>query len=354
MNIDLVATVIALLTFFSISAIMALSLNLEYGLAGIPNFGKALFVSIGAYTAGITYTRLLPLLAGQPIIDPCGDTLPTALALRTGIVRDFPAVAFLNLMLTLIIAVGVGGVVGYLVSYTALRVKEEWYLGLVLLVGSEVIRTIVRGYDPLICGINGLSGVSQPFSSIGNPTLSAACFAAFVTLFAVAVYFYSERLVRSPFGRLLKAVRENDNVALSLGKRVPRIRAQVMFIGSALAAIAGVLFAVNLGYVSTNDYAVNFTLDIWVMVVLGGVGNNRGVLLGALIVTVLNRVTGILSIWLNTQGGQFEFNYVRYIVFALILLWVLRFRRQGLLPEQSKTTVAHDELNDIDGLSVQP
>jgi branched-chain amino acid transport system permease protein len=98
--------------------------------------------------------------------------------------------------------------------------------------------------------------------------------------------------------------------------------------------------------VSTNDYAINFTLDIWVMVVLGGVGNNRGALLGALIVTVLNRLTAILSIWLNAQGSQLEFNYVRYIVFALILLWVLRFRRQGLLPEQSKTTVAHDELND--------
>ena len=61
MNVDLLATGIALLTFFSISAIMALSLNLEYGLAGIPNFGKALFVSIGAYTAGVTYTHLLPV-----------------------------------------------------------------------------------------------------------------------------------------------------------------------------------------------------------------------------------------------------------------------------------------------------
>jgi branched-chain amino acid transport system permease protein len=140
-------------------------------------------------------------------------------------------------------------------------------------------------------------------------------------------------------------MRENDRVAQSLGKRVQRLRAQVMFIGSALAALAGVLFATNLGYVSTNDYGVGFTLDIWVMVVLGGVGNNRGALLGAFIVTVLNRATAILSIWANAQGSRLEFNYVRYIVFALILLWALRFRRQGLLPEQSQTTVAHDELS---------
>jgi branched-chain amino acid transport system permease protein len=81
------------------------------------------------------------------------------------------------------------------------------------------------------------------------------------------------------------------------------------------------------------------------MVVLGGLGNNRGALLGAFIVTVLNRVTAILSIWGNAQGSRIEFNYIRYIVFALILLWVLRYRRQGLLPEQARTTVAHDELN---------
>jgi len=344
MNFDLVATIIALLTFFGIAAIMALSLNLEYGLAGIPNFGKALFVSIGAYTAGITYTRLLPLLAGKAFIDPCGDTLPQALALRTGIIQSSPGIAFVNLALTILIAALIGGVAGFLTSYIALRVKEEWYLGLVLLVGSEVIRIVVRGYDPIICGINGLSGLLQPFGSISNPTLASTGFAALVVVIALAVYIYAERLVRSPYGRLLKAMRENDHVVLGLGKHVPRLRAQVMFIGSMLAALAGVLFAVNLGFVSTNDYGVSFTLDVWVMVVLGGVGNNRGALFGALVVTILNRVTAILSIWLNSAGSRLEFNYARYIVFALILLWVLRYRRQGLLPERAETTVAHDEL----------
>ncbi|MCC7450200.1 MAG: branched-chain amino acid ABC transporter permease [Anaerolineae bacterium] len=344
MNFDLVATIITLLTFFGIAAIMALSLNLEYGLAGIPNFGKALFVSIGAYTAGITYTRLLPLLAGKEFIDPCGDTLPQALALRTGIIQNWPGIAFVNLALTILIAALIGGVAGFLTSYIALRVKEEWYLGLVLLVGSEVIRIIVRGYDPIICGINGLSGLTQPFGFISNPTLASAGFAVLVVIIALLVYIYVERLVRSPYGRLLKAMRENDRVVLGLGKHVPRLRAQVMFIGSMLAALAGVLFAVNLGFVSTNDYGVSFTLDVWVMVVLGGVGNNRGALFGALVVTILNRVTAILSIWMNASGSPFEFNYVRYIVFALILLWVLRYRRQGLLPEHAETTVAHDEL----------
>ncbi len=345
MSIDLLATALTVITIFSISSIMALSLNLEYGLAGIPNFGKALFVSIGAYAAGITYTHLLPALAGQPIIDPCGSNLAQALQLRIAAVQRFPGIAIVNFGLTLLIAAFVGGVAGFLTSYAARRVKEEWYLGLLLLVGSEVVRTIVQGYNPVICGINGLSGVVQPFSAIQNPTVASACFAILSMAIALVVYIFCGRLVHSPFGRLLKALRENERVTLGLGKQTSRLRAQVMFIGSAIAAIAGVLFAVNSGFVSTNDYGVGFTLDIWVMVVLGGIGNNRGAVFGALVVTVLNRATALLSIWGNSTGSRFEFNYMRYIVFALILLWILRFRRQGLFPERSETTIAHEELS---------
>lgn len=342
MNIDYLATAIALATFFGISALMALSLNLEYGVAGVPNFGQALFVSIGAYTAGVTYTRLLPLLAGRAPIYPCGATLAQALQLRASLIGGISAAGLLNLAITLLVALVVGGLAGYLAAYPALRVKEEWYLALVLLVGSEVVRIVVRGYEPIICAQNGLAGIAQPFVGLPSPTLASAAFAALVLALAAVVYVFCERLVRSPYGRLLKAVRENDRVALSLGKRVPRIRAQVMLIGSAIAALAGVLFALNLGFVNTNDYAVGLTLDVWVMVVLGGVGNNRGALLGALVVTLLNRATAIAAIWLNSLGGRFEFNYVRYILFALILLLMLRYRRQGLLPERTRTTTAHD------------
>jgi branched-chain amino acid transport system permease protein len=344
MNIDLLATAIALLTFFGIAALMALSLNLEYGIAGIPNFGQALFVSIGAYTAGWTYTRLLPLLAGKAALPPCGSTLGQALQMRSVIMRDLPTIGLTNFAITLVIAVVIGGVAGYFASYPALRLREEWYLGLVLLVGSEIVRIIVRGYEPLICGNNGLSGIAQPFHWLRNSTLSSALFALLVLSMAALVYLYCERLTRSPYGRLLKAVRENDEVAASLGKDVARIRGQVMFIGSAIAALAGVFFVVNSGYASANDYTVGLTLDMWVMVVLGGLGNNRGALLGALLVTILDRVTAITAIQLNMLGFKWEFNYVRYILFGVILLLMLRYRSQGLLPEPSRTTQAHEAL----------
>ena len=346
MHIDILATTIAILTFFGISAIMAISLNLEYGLAGIPNFGQALFVSLGAYTAGMTYTRLLPRLAGMDAVYPCGMEMGQALQLRSEIMRSVPLIGGANFLLTLVIAGVIGGIIGWLASYPALRLKKEWYLALVLLVGAEIVRILVRGYEPVICGANGLSGIAQPFVFIKDPTVKSALFAGLCLLLAGAAYFYAERLTRSPYGRLLKAIRENEGVTASLGKNVARIRAQVMFIGSALAAVAGVLFVVNVGFASTNDYVVALTLDVWVMVVLGGLGNHRGALLGALIVTILDRVTSIVAIQLGMMGSQFEFNYVRYILFGIILLIMLRYRPQGLLPESARTTRAREALAD--------
>jgi branched-chain amino acid transport system permease protein len=342
MSFDLFATLVALLTFFGISALMALSLNLEYGIAGVPNFGQALFVSIGAYTAGWSYTRLLPWLAGREAIHPCGASLGQALQLRSEMMRTLPGEALLNFALTLLLAMLIGGVAGYLAAYPALRLRDEWHLGLVLLVASEIGRIVVRGYEPIICGNNGLAGIAQPFHWLGDKRLASLAFAALVLLCTAACYLYCQQLVRSPFGRLLKALRENDQVALGLGKPVARIRGQVMVIGSAIAALAGVFFVVNIGYASANDYVVGLTLDVWVMVVLGGLGNPRGALLGALLITIVDRITAVTAIQLNMLGMRLEFNYVRYILFALILLLILRYRPQGLWPEPVRTTDAHE------------
>jgi len=339
-SLDPVATLLSLLTTFGITAMIALSLNLEYGLGGVPNFGKALFVSIGAYTAGVTYTRLLPLLAGQEAIYPCGANLGQALQLRTEIVRALPIVGLTNFLVTLLIAAALGGLVGYLAAYPALRLKEEWFLGLVLLAGSEVVRIIVRGTEPIICAHNGLSGISQPFLWLPTPLLRTAAFTGLTLLTAGLCFWFTQRLARSPYGRMLKATRENSDVASGLGKPVARTRASVMVVGSAMAAVAGVFFVTNVGFASTNDYVVGLTLDIWVMIVLGGLGNMRGALLGAAVITVLDRATAIAAIQLDMLGSQFEFNYIRYILFALILLVMLRYRRQGLLPEPLDTTGA--------------
>ena len=177
-NIDIGATAISILTLFGIYSLMSISLNLEYGVAGLPNFGKALFISIGAYTAGITYTRLLPLLAGVEAIHPCGPTMGGALQLRSEIMASQPIAGFINFGLTLLFAAVIAGAVGFAVSYVTLRLKEEWFLALVLLVGGETVRILVRGADDFICSHNGISGVAQPFFFVRRSALTRPAFYA--------------------------------------------------------------------------------------------------------------------------------------------------------------------------------
>ncbi len=348
-NIDIGATAVAVLTLFGIYALMAISLNLEYGVAGVPNFGQALFVSIGAYVAGVTYTRLLPLLAGEGVIHPCRATMGQALQLRSEIMAAQPVAGFINLAITFIVAALLAGLVGFAVSYVTLRLKEEWFLALVLLVGGEIIRIVVRGADDLICSHNGISGVAQPFYFLDDPRASSVLFMLLALVLAAIAYFYSQRLVHSPFGRMLKGLRENEDVTRGLGKGISLARAQIMLIGSMIAAVGGVLFALNTGFVNTNDYVVTLTLDIWVMVVLGGVGNNRGALLGALLIAIMDRITQIAAIVLNMSGSPIEFNYARFILFGVILLLMLRYRPGGLLPESRLTTDAHEILRRVQG-----
>jgi branched-chain amino acid transport system permease protein len=292
---------------------------------------------------GITYTRLLPILAGREFIHPCGTTLANAVQMRSDIIRSMPVISLVNFSITVIIAAIISGIVGFVFSYLVLRLKEEWFLALVLLVGGEIVRIFVRGYTPLICANNGISGVAQPLAWIGGRPASIA-FMILVLVIAFLAYLYSERLIRSPYGRLLKAIRENETIAQTLGKDVAKTKAEVMFIGSVIAAISGVLFAVNLGFVNTNDYVVTLTLDVWVMVVLGGLGNPKGALLGAFVISVLDRFTAIAAIQMNMAGINIEFNYVRFILFAVILLAMMRYRPQGILPEPNYTTEAHDNL----------
>ena len=348
-NIDIVATAIAILTLFGIYSLMAISLNLEYGVAGVPNFGQALFVSIGAYVTGITYTRVLPLLAGLDNVHPCGPTMGQALQLRSEIMATQPVAGFINLGLTLVIAAVISGAVGFAVSYVTLRLKEEWFLALVLLVAGETVRIVVRGADDFICSHNGISGVAQPFYFMEDVRSSALMFMLLCLALALAAYVYSQRLTHSPFGRMLKGLRENEEVTRGLGKGISLARAQIMLIGSAIAAVGGVLFTLNTGFANTNDYVVTLTLDIWVMVVLGGIGNNRGALLGAALIAILDRFTQVGAIALNMSGSQIEFNYVRFIAFGIILLLMLRYRPEGLLPESRLTTRAHDVLRQRQG-----
>jgi branched-chain amino acid transport system permease protein len=336
---DLLFLFTSIATIFGIYAILAVSLNLELGYAGQPNLGKVFFFSIGAYVAGILVANIVSALAGWS-----GEMFgaPAARA------RFEYATANPGIMLGLFIsalALGslAGGAFGYLASLPALRLRGD-FLAITLIAVGEVSRVFVHAYEPLAGGAIGILGVPNPFawvSGLGLPVTSQRlAYTAVVMGIAGVSFLYAERLTNAPFGRLLKAVRDDELVADVLGKRTRRVKGTVLVIGSAMAAAAGVLYAFHAQSIVAGDYIPQVTFLILAMVLLGGVANNRGALLGALVLTLVDRFTQppILAIAGIFWTLPIDLNYLRYIGIGLLLVLIMIFRPNGLIPEQPVRT----------------
>lgn len=348
MAFDLVNFVEVFVSVYGIFAIMAISLNLEYGYGGQPNFGQVLFYGLGAFSAGIVSATLLPWLAGMSVGDICSSNALTA---REVIASTNPLVSLSSWWIALIVAMAVAALFGYIASYPAIRVKEEWYLSMILLVAAEIFRTLVRNTPQFGCGFNGLPGISNPFAWIGNfihsslsVPISTGVYALVILLIALACYFIAQKLSNSPFGRLLKSVRDDKVAAEALGKDVNKIRIQVMVIGSAMAGLAGALYVFYIGVAISEDYISAVTFSVWVMMVLGGIANNKGILIGTAILIGIQRGTQFLGISLQTAFPGLNANllsYASYLFQATLLIVLIIYRPKGVLPEGRIETKAY-------------
>jgi len=159
---------------------------------------------------------------------------------------------------------------------------------------------------------------------------------------ALGVFLLMERLSNTPFGRMLKSVRDDELVANVLGKRTPLVKAQILAVGSGVAAIAGVLWGFWYQTVAADDFIPQTTFLVVAMVLLGGAGNHRGALLGAIVMTVLDHVTrpSFYAILGFEVRLPFDINYLRYILIGMLIVLILRFRPEGLLPEKPVRTPA--------------
>jgi len=337
--VNIISLVITFTSFFGIYAILSISLNLEYGYGGQPNFGKVAFFAIGAFVAGVMASRVLPLISGMSVTDPLG---PQGVEIRIAISSTRPIETTVTFIMTLVLAMIVGGFSGYIFSYPALRIREEWFLAMVLLVSGEIVRIIVRSYPPIVGGYQGLAGISNPFRWVGDATKASLMYAGLILTVALSVYVLADRLVNSPFGRLLKSVRDDPIASMSLGKNVQLVRAQVLTLGSALAALAGALYAHHIGFITPDDFIPIRTFDIWVMMVLGGMANNRGAVVGAAVMTAIDRATAMMAVELGTYSTFIEFNYVRYVFVGILMITILMHRQKGLLPERPVRTPAYE------------
>ncbi len=337
-GVNIIRFMIDLMIAFALYLVVSLSLNLEAGFAGVPNFGKVMFVAAGAVVAGSLSGRLAAFILG---VNTHGNYNGFIAQIITQLDSSLSGNAVLSieiLLLGVLLAAAIGASLGFLTSYPAIRLRED-YLGMLLLASAQLFQIFLGGYEPLIGGTQGIE-VPNLFGWAGNGIeVRDVVVLGFLALFAGLVYFYAERVARSPLGRTLRAVRDNEVAARALGKDDVAIRRNVIIIASAISAMAGALLTFYVGAVNAESWTrITWTFWIWVMLIIGGAANNAGVALGAFSFTFLFKVVDQVKFYF--QGSiPFDVNWLEYLMFASLLILILAFRPGGILPEKSSVTL---------------
>ena len=277
----------------AIYAIFALSLNVEVGYTGLFNFGHVAFFAIGAYTSALL------TLAGVPFV----WSLPAALAMA--------------------------GLCGFLLSIPALKLQGD-YFGIATLGFGEILRMIVNNEVWLTKGPMGLPGIPRPelfgivFDSLPRYLVLSSGFA--LLTFAVLGF-----VVLSPFGRALKAVRDDETAAEILGKNAYRFKIKSFAIGSVFAGLAGVLWAHYTTFIGPGDFTLTETILVLLIVVMGGKGTFLGPVVGAVVLIVFQESVRFLRLppeWTRLLGPM------QQMIFGLLLVVLMVFRPEGIIREK--------------------
>ena len=339
----LLAYLVSFAVMAGIFAVIALGLNVQWGYTGLFNIGIAGFVAVGAFTSALFTTAM-----------PSG---PLALYAQQAFGLQAP-------FLVGVLAAGcVAGVVAYLVGLPTLRLRDD-YLAIATIGIAEVIRLIFQNERWLANGPQPLRGIPSPLYCLVEdppcrwlPSAAQAWFAPLqpqeyplvylvvVSVLLALVYGAIERLIRSPWGRVLRAIREEETSAAMSGKNVSSFKMQALVVGAVIMGIGGSLYAHYLVAIDYSHFTPLYaTFLIWVMLMLGGSGNNRGAVVGAFLIWAVWTGSAFLTDALNPVLATLSPNlparapYLRYLLIAVLLQAVLWWRPQGLLGEARRVS----------------
>ena len=291
--------------FASIYALLSLGLNLQWGYTGLFNVGIAGFYAIGAYTSALLTTPPSPQHLG-------GLNLPIP-------------VGMLGALLT-------SGLLAYLVGRPTLRLRED-YLAIATVSIAETLRLVLKNEAWLTNGVQGLRDIPRPFQQTFGASYDLL-YLLLLLLIVAGVYLASERLIRSPWGRVLKAIREDEDVAASVGKNVFRFKMQALLLGAMLMGLGGSLYAHYVKFISPDTFnPLMGTFLVWIMLMAGGSGNNRGAVVGATVIWGLWSLSDVLTNRLPSPLDT-RASYLRVMLIGFVLQGLLLKRPQGLVPEK--------------------
>ncbi|MEB2837080.1 MAG: branched-chain amino acid ABC transporter permease [Desulfurococcales archaeon] len=355
-----------LITLFSFITV-AISLNLEAGFTGIPNFGKHVFVFVGAFAAqGIgvriaawIYEKVEPQ-AAQQALEHLRSMVPGATwKSLVGAAADVDAnrivvnnylrpffvshvgLEALLVVLLLVVTVALALFFGLIASYAALRLKED-YLAILLLSFAELMVMVLFYQSQSLNGGNqglwAITFTSDPvkFALIGSGAL------AFIS------YLYAERLANSPMGRAMRAVRDDDVAASVFGRDIAVIRLKVILVSSVLAGLAGFFFIQNAALSTSMTFnRVIWTFLPWAMIILGGMANNLGAVVGAIVFLIGKRLFEYYQIPISNAlhlGSSIVSALLPNIFIGIFIIVILYALPQGILPEKPSKTVKFEEI----------
>jgi len=301
----LIAYVIFFLSLAGVYALLALGLNVQWGYTGMLNIGIAAFFAIGAYTSAI--------LTSPATAVPGGFGLPIP-------------VGMISAML-------VAGVLALFIGLITLNLRTD-YLAIASIGIAEIVRLVLKNEEWLTNGVRGMSGIPKPFSGL-VPGADALFFLGTVVVLVLVVYWANQQAYRSPWGRVLRAIREKEIAASAMGKYTLVFRLQAFVYGSCIMGLAGAVYAHFIGFISPEAFDPLFaTFLVWVMLIAGGSGNNRGAVLGAVAIWTVWSLTEFLTTRVVTEHFSLsQLAAMRVFMIGLLLQIILLLRPQGILPE---------------------
>jgi ABC-type branched-subunit amino acid transport system ATPase component/ABC-type branched-subunit amino acid transport system permease subunit len=301
---------IGLATTGVIFSVIALALNVRWGWAGEFDIALFAFVAIGAYVYSVI------TLPKSNLPPPGGYILGLQWPFIFGVIA----------------AVVISGLLSAVAGAVALRKLRDDYFGITTLAIALILSLVIGEYTPLFDGYEGLYGMPQPLSSVGRFGPDGGNYLAICIVALVLAYVVLERLGKSPFGRTVRSVREDDVASAAFGRNVYLVKLKAYVLGGCVAGLGGALLAAYITAFNPYGWTPQETFLIYAALFIGGTGNSLGVIIGAFFVEVgVQEVTRYIpQLGNNASSGD----AMRLIVIGLLIVAILWWRPQGILPER--------------------
>ncbi len=296
------------ITVAAILSIATLGLNLQWGVSGQFNAGVVGFLAVGGYSLAI-----LTMPASRDLLVRLNA--PFALGIAGALV--------------------ISGVVALLVGMATLRLRSD-YLAIATFGIASSIQVLANNLEPLTGGSRGLVGIPRPFESLGAKGFAWGYLAIVLCTLAL-VYIALQALLRSPWGRVQRALREDEAVCAALGKNVVRFRLTAFVMGAMLMGLSGALYAGFVGTTSPGEFMPILTFQIWAMLIVGGSGSNAGAIAGSFVIWGLWTLSGAAIVSALPPQWQAQGGALQSILVGLVLVATLLFRPQGLFGPRRAT-----------------